>query len=266
MAARSPMQSTRPTVESCSAPDSQLRAAVVGLSASRISGVRDHATLLAEALHRHGVSCEWHWLMRSDTSLRGARSEIRKWARGLAGEVRRSRPDVIVGHYSVFGYAHRGVPIYVAPVMSALRATGMPVIALLHEMAYDPWRRGGSRGAVWALTHRAALIDVMRSVSAAVVTTGFRADWLGSRRWVARRPLAVAPVFSALPPPSARAGGEVEAGAVGIFGYAYEGVATALVLDAMRLLADRGRQVSLRLLGAPGRSSPAGPGWVGGGA
>src|SRR5436190_9251279 len=261
MGGHSPMQSMRPTVESCSAPDSQLRAAVVGLSASRISGVRDHATLLAGALQRHGVPCEWHWLMRSDTSLRGARSEIRKWARRLAGELRRSRPDVIVWHYSVFDYAHRGVPLYVAPVLSALRATGTPVIALLHEMAY-PWRRAGWRGAVWALTQRAALIDVMRSLSAAIVTAGFRADWLGSRRWVARRPLAVAPVFSNLPPPSTPAGGSLHAGTVGVFGYAYESVSTALVLDAMRVVAEGGREVALRLLGAPGRSSPAGQEWL----
>jgi len=255
------MQSTRHIVESCSTPESQLRGAVVGLSANQISGVRDHATLLAAALQRHGVPCEWHWLMRSDTSLRGARSEIRKWARGLAGELRRSRPGVIVWHYSVFDYAHRGVPLYVAPMLSALRATRTPVIAVLHEMAY-PWWRSGWRGAVWGPTQRLALIEVMRSVSAAVVTADFRADWLGSRRWVARRPLAVAPVFSNLPPPSARAGCGVDAGSVGVFGYAYQNVSTAFVLDAMRLLAEGGRQVSLRLLGAPGRASPAGEQWL----
>jgi glycosyltransferase involved in cell wall biosynthesis len=236
--------------------------AVVGLSTSEVCGVRDHATLLAAALQRSGLPCSWHWMMRRDMSARGARREIRAWARALARELDSERPDAIVLHYSVFDYSHRGVPLYVAPPMSALRETGVPVIAVLHELAY-PWRRAGWRGVVWALTQRAALVDVMRSVSAVVVTADFQARWLQSRRWAPRRPIAMAPVFSNLPPPQAGADrGGRDTAALGIFGYSYQGVAVALVLDAMRRLAGAGIDLELRLLGAPGRSSPAGERWL----
>ena len=40
--------------------------AAVGVSTSTTCGVRDHATLLAEALSRENVSCSVHWLYRSE--------------------------------------------------------------------------------------------------------------------------------------------------------------------------------------------------------
>jgi glycosyltransferase involved in cell wall biosynthesis len=237
-----------------------LRAAGVGMSTSRICGVRDHAVLLAGALSRENVSCSLHWLWRSDQSITG-RSEVRDWTRRLVAELGDARPEAVLLHYSVFAYSSRGLPLYVRPTMSALRGLGIPLVTLIHEYAY-PWRRGGARGTIWAATQRALLFEVMRSSAAVVVTADFRAEWLASRAWLPRRRVAVAPVFSNLPPPSAGSAPDRARHVVGLFGYAYEGAAVSLVLDAVRLLEERGVGVQLNLLGSPGRSSPAAEGWV----
>jgi len=102
----------------------------------------------------------------------------------------------------------------------------------------------------------------MRSSSAVVVTADFRAEELTSRAWLPRRRVVVAPVFSNLPPPGTGTHPDPDNHVVGLFGYAYEGVAVSLVLDAMRLLKDRGAHVQLILLGAPGQPSPAAETWL----
>jgi glycosyltransferase involved in cell wall biosynthesis len=239
-----------------------LRVAVVGVSRSPPCGVRDHAVLLADALGQAGISCSSHWLWRKADSIRGARSEFQTWTNALAAELDSSRPDAVLLHYSVFSYSYRGIPLFVAPTLSMLRASRIPLVTVLHEFAY-PWRRGGIHGRVWALTQRALLIEVMRASAAVLVTASFRADWLASRMWLPRRPAALAPVFSNLPAPTA--GGTSAAGSdrvIGLFGYAYEGSAQGVVLDALGLLADRGVRVKLTLLGAPGVRSAAASSWI----
>ncbi len=177
-----------------------MRVAVVGMSAGPTCGARDHAQLLAEGLGREHVLCSMHWLQRHEESVRGGGAEIRAWGRALAEELARERPDAILLHYSVFAYSYRGLPLFVAPTLAALRRSGIPLITVMHEFVY-PWHHGGLRGKVWAITQRALLIDVMRSSAAVLLTTDFRAQWLSSRPWLPRRPSAVAPVFSNLPPP-----------------------------------------------------------------
>jgi glycosyltransferase involved in cell wall biosynthesis len=238
-----------------------LRTAVVGVSVNRVCGVHDHAVSLAAALGREGVSHSEHWLWRSKRSARASQSELRAWTRELAGELEHSRPDAIVLHYSVFSYSYRGLPVFVGPVMSVLRRLRVPVVVVLHEFAYA-WRYGGWRGDVWALTQRLALIEVMRASAAAIVTTDFRARWLQSRPWLARRPVAFAPVFSNLPAPHAVPRVHDERPLVGLFGYAYQGAEQALVLDAVRELSDRGQAIELMLLGGGGRASSAGEAWL----
>jgi glycosyltransferase involved in cell wall biosynthesis len=238
-----------------------LRAAVVGISTSPTCGVHDHAVVLAQALERERVRCSVHWLRRSGRSLGAARSEVRAWTRTLASELQADPPDAVLMHYSVFAYSYRGIPLFVGPTLSALRRSQAPLVTVLHELAY-PWRRGGWRGTSWALTQRAALVGVVRDCAAALLTADFRAEWLASRIWLPRRPLAVAPVFSNLPFPGALTVTDLEGRCVGLFGYSYEGAAVALVLDALRLLRDRGGDVRLALLGAPGRDSRAGEAWV----
>jgi glycosyltransferase involved in cell wall biosynthesis len=237
-----------------------VRIAVVGLSTSETCGVRDHATLLAEALSAENVSCSMHWLNRSEKTIRGARSEIRSWTRGLAAELERDPPDAVLLHYSVFAFSHRGVPLYVRRTLSAVHASRIPLVVVLHEFAYS-WRRSGLRGTAWALSQRALLIEVMRAAAAVVVTIDGRAGWLGSRLWLPRRAVAVAPVFSNLPPPAARARPDRQRPLIGLFGYAHEAGVIAVVLDALRLLEDRGRGVELLLLGAPGPASAVAEAW-----
>jgi glycosyltransferase involved in cell wall biosynthesis len=233
--------------------------AVVGISTSSTCGVRDYAGRLAEALGEEGVSCSMHWLDRRAQGLGATRAEIHAWARALAAELDGLEPDAILLHYSVFTFAYRGVPLFVHPTLAALRR-GAPVLTVMHEFAY-PWGRGGLRGTAWAVSQRALLIEVMRASAAALVTIDGRAAWLDSRVWLPRRPAAFAPVFSNLPPPSAGSRPERREACVGLFGYSHEGSAMALVLDGLRLLHDRGRDVRLRLLGAPGRDSQAGDAW-----
>jgi glycosyltransferase involved in cell wall biosynthesis len=242
------------------APRQAVNMAVVGASTSATCGVRDHATLLAAALSGENVSCSMHWLDRVEGESIGAtRAQIRSWARGLAAETH--TPQAVLLHYSVFSYSYRGLPLFVAATLAALRRERIPLITLLHEFAY-PWRRGDLRGAAWAVSQRAQLIEVMRASAAVVVTIDARADWLASRVWLPRRPVAFAPVFSNLPPAAAAPRPERRRAAIGLFGYSHEGARVPLVLDALRLLQDRGRDVELVLLGAPGRSSAAGEAWL----
>jgi len=237
-----------------------LRVEVIGVSLGSTCGVHDHAMLLAGALSREGVESSSQWLWRSERSLRGARSQIGGWARALGPELERSKPDAVLLHYSVFSYSFRGLPLFVRPTLSALRRAGVPVIPVMHEFVF-PWTLGGPRGKLWALTQRAALIDVMRAASGVVVTTDSRAAWLASRAWLPRRRVVVAPVFSNLPPPTAGPRSERSSAALGLFGYSEAG-APSLVLDVVRGLLERGVAVRLVLLGGPGRASAAGEAWL----
>jgi glycosyltransferase involved in cell wall biosynthesis len=234
------------------------RVGAVGISVGEPCGVHDHAVLLADTLAETGFPCTQHWLWRTGGAIGGERAEVRSWIDEIAGELAREHPAAVLLHYSVFAFSHRGVPVFVRPVVSALRHRRLPVVTLVHEFAY-PWRLGGARGKVWAATQRAALIGVMR-VSAAVVVTGeARADWLRTRAWLPRRPTAVAPVFSNLPAPATAS--RASAHRLGLFGYAHEGVDVATVLGALGALRGRTRELELVLLGAPGAGSVAGARW-----
>ena len=236
------------------------RVAVVGASLRSTCGVRDHARLLAAALEQEGVACSWHWLQREQTSLGASRAEMGAWTAALASELERERPDAILLHYSVFAFSHKGIPLFVPQVLAALGASGAPVLTVLHEFAY-PWRYGGWRGTVWALTQRALVAEVVRRSGALIVTSEVRSSWLQSRRWLPRRPVVVAPVFSNLPPPAAQPPRDRAEPVVGLFGYSYQGAAVALILDAIGAVVRGGTPVRLLLLGAPGPDSSAGEEW-----
>jgi glycosyltransferase involved in cell wall biosynthesis len=236
------------------------RVAVLGMSATVTCGARDHATLLARSLDADGLSCSWQWLERRASSLRGSRSEVAAWALALERELERDHADVALLHYSAFAYSHRGVPLYAHPALAALRRTRTPIVIVMHEYAY-PWRLGDWRGNVWALTQRAALYELIRACSAAVASTDFRVAALASERWLPRRPVALAPIYSNLPAPRTAPRRQRSGHVIGLFGYAFESAAVALVLDALGVLRTRGLDVRLRLLGGPGRDSHAGRGW-----
>jgi glycosyltransferase involved in cell wall biosynthesis len=250
-----------------------LRVAVVGASVRPTCGVRDHATLLMHAMSQESVSPSLHWLTREQSSLRAARAEFSAWTRRLSRELDEDPPDAVLMHYSVFSYSYRGLPVFVHQTLRALHPGRIPLVAMLHELAY-PWRYSGWRGDLWALTQRALLIDVMRACRGAIVTADVREQWLASRMWLPTRRVLVAPVFSNLPAPSAQPAasaqpalsaqpaGEHSGATIGLFGYSYEGASLSLVLDALGLLRDRGVRAQLRLLGAPGSSSDAGRAWL----
>jgi glycosyltransferase involved in cell wall biosynthesis len=243
------------------------RVASLGISTAEICGVRDHGALLAGALAREGWDCSTLWLEREGETLAQARAQVDAWTRALPGRLAEARADVALLHYSVFAFSFRGVPLFVRPVLAAVRRAGIPLVTLLHEFVY-PWGRDGLRGAAWAVSQRALLIAVMRRSDAVVTTTEFQAEWLASRPWLARRIVASAPVFSNLPAPSpATAEGSPSAperagATIGLFGYGYGPAAAALVAGALRLLQQRGVRAGLQLLGAPGRDSPAGETWL----
>jgi hypothetical protein len=236
------------------------RVAVVGVSTSPTCGVRAHAELLAGGLEQRGLECSWHWLGREGSSLRAARAELGTWTAGLPGELAAQRPDAVLVHYSVFSYSFRGVPLFSGSVMSALRRTGLPVVTVMHEFAY-PWLYGGWRGLLWSVSQRAALPALVRTSDALIVTAPERREWLGSRIWLRRRPVAFAPVYSNLPPPHEPPAGARTGTRVGLFGYAYQGAAQTLVLDALARLRAEDRGVELMLLGAPGGESGSGLAW-----
>jgi glycosyltransferase involved in cell wall biosynthesis len=241
------------------------RVGSIGISIDQPCGVRDHAVLLAAALAEGGCSCPLHWLSRRGKTLAAERSDVRVWAQTLTRELQDTPPNAALLHYSVFAFSHRGVPVFVRPVLAAVRDRQVPLVTFMHEFAY-PWRLGGARGTVWAATQRLALREVVQASAAIVVSSDARAEWFRARRWLPRRQTFVAPVFSNLPAGAARTtaerspdGGDVAR--VGLFGYAHEAVAVDTVLDALRLLRDDGEEVELALLGAPGRVSPAGAHW-----
>ena len=232
-----------------------LRVAVVGISAGPTCGARDHALLLAEGLSGEQVSCSLHWLQRREESVRaGGRRSARGGKRSPASWQVSARMRSCCTTRSLL------TPIVGCRCSSPrrlrlLRRSGIPVVTVLHEFVY-PWRHGGLRGKVWAITQRALLIDVMRSSTAVLLTTDFRARWLELRPWIPRRPTAVAPVFSNLPaaaagsspassdPPTALPGsrpipshpppafaeplGQRTQPVLGLFGYSYQGAALSL--------------------------------------
>jgi glycosyltransferase involved in cell wall biosynthesis len=237
----------------------RLNVATVGISTDSPCGVHDHATLLARALEREHVSSSWSWLWRTEGTLDASRSQVARWLAQERPKLADGQLDAILLHYSVFAYSHRGVPLFVHPVVSALSRLGVPIVSVLHEYAY-PWRRGGARGALWAATQRAILLEVMRASSAVVVTADHRAAWLKRQPLLPEREAVLAPVFSNLPPPAPERPAQARP-SVGLFGYSYEGTAQTLVLDALAMLHEQGTPAELRLLGAPGRDSHPGRRW-----
>jgi glycosyltransferase involved in cell wall biosynthesis len=235
--------------------------AVVGMSISTTCGMRDHATLLAAELERGGTRCSMHWLSREKLSFARSRAQVHAWAHDLAGELAEERPAAALLHYSPFAYGHRGLPLHLHTALVAIRRAKLPVLCVAHELAY-PWGRAGPRGRAWAVSQRAGLLELLGSAQAMLVTADFQRDWLATRRWLPRRPMQVAPVFSNLPAPSAALRPPGDAPVIGVFGYAYQGAERSVVLDALALLRTRGSSARLLLLGAPGPASATAEEWL----
>src|SRR4051794_11175781 len=124
----------------------------VGVSSQHPCGVHDYARVLAEALAARGAGVATVWRDRRRQS-RG------DWLAAIEEEARRTRPDWILWHYSVFEYGGHGIP-YDAPVIARrLRWLGPRLALVVHEFAL-PFGRRGVRGLVHATSQRAVLRPV----------------------------------------------------------------------------------------------------------
>jgi glycosyltransferase involved in cell wall biosynthesis len=228
-------------------------------------GIRGYAQILEAHLRQRDCSVESLWWERDDhgglssRTLRG----FRDWGRAVRNRVHGGTADVVVWHYSVFGYGCRGVPVFAAAAARRLSRSKVPVVVVLHEFGH-PWWWPGWRGRVFATTHRVALCVVMRSASRAVVTTEERQNWMQRRWWLPSIPVAFEPVFSTLEPgagPEATSADGIAEATIGVFGYGAARMRPDIATAALAILAARGRRVTLRLVGAPGRDSAAGRRW-----
>ncbi len=221
-----------------------MRVLVAGASTQRVCGVRDCAHVLDEPLHDEGVETTIVWT-----------DEPRELPALVAAEARAGY-DGVLWHYSPFTYARRGLPSGVPAMARALNRVALPVVVLLHELAPDVRGRGW-RGAAQALTQRAALVPILRTADAAIVTAEERVALLRSA-WLPRRPVALVAVPSNVPHVAARerhANGTLR---VGIFGYRHATLNADLVAESVAKLDGRARLV---LVGAPGADTEAGGVW-----
>ncbi len=217
----------------------------------------------AWALQGCTVTRLW-WERDEDWSIRRTHRELRAWLQGVQEAARHTHMDAVLLHYSVFTWGRRGLPVHVPLLARGLANLNAPLALLLHEFAY-PLRRRGWRGASWAVTQRLALLPMMAVAGGAIVTSEDRVRWLSSRPWLPSRALVAVPVFSNLPGPPARREPGRETRSmdlrVGVLGYGNETFAADPVAGAIALLASRGVDTRLLMIGAPGVESARGREW-----
>lgn len=245
-----------------------LRVLMVGASEPGPCGVANYDAVVRRELEAAGVQTSVVWWRRDAGASRArTRRGLEEWLSATALESERFAPSVVLWHYSVFTYSYRGLPIFARRAARGLQAEGVPVVALLHEFVFEPWRALGARGALYAVTHRLALRSVLAACAAAIVTTEHRMDHLQSRPWLPRRPLGFVPVCSTVPQDELeRAAREVRPAndhpVVGVFGFGTPNFQAELLVEAMRRIRRRGPAAELRLIGAPGRDSEQGRRWI----
>ena len=237
----------------------------VGVSYNDACGIRDYARILGDELSRRGCSVESVWWERDDG---GSCSPMtlggfRVWRKALDERLTGGGVDVVLWHYSVFGYGWRGIPVFAAPAARRLAGSHVPVVAVLHEFGH-PWWWPGWRGSVFALTQRLALVPVLRASSLAVVTTEERRRWIADQWWLPSVATTFQPVFSTVPrcaPADERPRVTGPASRIGVFGYAAARMRPDVVVEALEMLRAEGRDVGLTLVGAPGPDAPGGRRW-----
>jgi glycosyltransferase involved in cell wall biosynthesis len=229
-----------------------MRLLVVGASSSPTCGVRDHAAALGPALHALGVETRTVWWERN--AAWGWR-DARRSAAGFIHRLGDGDHDAAVWHYAVFDYGLRtawdlrGLPVYAPRFARALAGHERPLVAVLHECAYR-WSEPGWQRKPLAAGHRAALLAVVAAADGTVLTTAARERWLQDRRWLPRRPRCRIPVCATLRPPEQSV--NVDGLRLGVFGFGADDARADVIVGAVRRLRQRGHEVEIVLLGAPG--------------
>lgn len=231
---------------------------VGGLVPPGPSGMRDYGDLVARELCARGLDSEQWWLENDGVTVGSAvTATVRLLRRAMALPPR----SVVLWNYSPFAYALRGLPLPGVLLGLVLRSRHIPVITVLHEIAY-PWGPRGLVGRLFSVAQHAALVPVLAGSTAFVVTTAERARFVRRyRRLRSRPPVEIAPVFSTLGqhlPPSTEPD---EVRRIGVVGYSADGAQPKLFFDALRHLRSLA-DIRVVLLGAPGRQSPQGVAWM----
>ncbi len=221
------------------------------------SGVRDYGELLYERLRGRGFNIAARWLPNEATQLRNtAAVSLRLIGLGLS-----TRRRTVIWHYSPVPYGYRGIPAIGVLLGLILRARGIRVITVLHELAYT-FQPGidGIRGWVKASSQSIALRLVVAGSSAVVVTTERRYQELrcGKRAQTSRTVLV--PMFPTILPVAGAPPPSTEPYVLGVPGFSGDGVRADIFLDAIAALSVT-IPCSISLLGAPGEHSPAGQMW-----
>jgi len=149
-----------------------------GISESRQDGVRDQASVLADALGARGIRVEWIWEERDGTSLTSTLNAHRRLLQAL-----RSAPSAttVLWHYTPVGFGYRGIPgpAFLVPFIARTRSHRLILVA--HELA-SPFTRHANRqagdGLLIPALHRFAAAWLIATVRTQVVTTTGRARTL----------------------------------------------------------------------------------------
>jgi glycosyltransferase involved in cell wall biosynthesis len=207
----------------------------LGISRTGPCGVRDYARVVGRALKDAGASVDTEWLdLEPGGGPRQLRRRTARWLDDVERRIDGRRYDWLAWHYSVFSYGHAGIPLVARPTARRLAATGVPVVGVLHELAY-PFHRSGARGLAFAVTQRVALRSVVRSLPRRpTIALPVCANVAGGRRREQRRARPV----------------------VGIVGFASESYLVDPVVAAIAVAA-----ADLLLIGAPGPESAQAERW-----
>jgi glycosyltransferase involved in cell wall biosynthesis len=227
--------------------------------------LRDHAAALEPALRARFGSLDTWWWERDPTW--SPVDTQRSAARFLASLEQQARDTegVVLWHYSPFEYGPRtawdlgGLPVYAFRFARLLAHKRRRLLVILHDCAYAFSEPGWQRKAL-AAGHRAALFEVLRLANGIVIATSERERWLSRRKWLPRRPQARIPVCATLQPPCPHPT-PLGANRIGVFGFGASDAQPALMIGATKLLRQRGHDVELLLLGAPGEHGPRADQW-----
>src|SRR5438105_1050696 len=104
----------------------------IGMSTTRVCGVRDAAEGLERAFRTQGADASTLWCDLPDsTTVMDQQQRVRHWLADVRRTIREERVEAVILHYSVFAYGSRGLPVFAPLVARDLSAAAVPVIGFL---------------------------------------------------------------------------------------------------------------------------------------